>query len=188
MKCSILKEETYLCVNSKKYGKFVLLIDAADAERIAKHQWCLAAKKKCIARDTFYFWTSIRHLDGRRGMSLHRFIKQAPNNIQVDHARSNYLDVRKAELRLASPAQNSRNQRKHKDGSSRFKGVCHDKSSDKWYVQIKHNGRNVHLGYFPPTPEGEIDAAKVYDRKAVELFGEFAKPNFPHQNGKDHNA
>jgi len=35
-------------------------------------------------------------------------------------------------------------------------------------------GKNYALGYF----NDEVEAANAYDLKALELFGEYAKPNF----------
>jgi hypothetical protein len=37
----------------------------------------------------------------------------------------------------------------------------------------------IHIGYFPPTEEGLIMAAKAYDEAAVKHFGEFCQLNFP---------
>ena len=57
---------------------------------------------------------------------------------------------------------------------SEFKGVCWDKNTGKWRAYIGHNSKIVHLGSF----KSEIIAAKVYDKKARELYGEFAHTNF----------
>jgi len=41
--------------------------------------------------------------------------------------------------------------------------------------KIVFNGKGIHIGQF----DDEVEAAKAYDRKAAELFGEFAYLNFP---------
>jgi hypothetical protein len=97
----------------------------------------------------------------------------------VDHVHHDYLDCRKSELRLVTNQENCQNQRKQSNTSSRYKGVGFDKTCGKWKSQIKQNYKSIHLGYFPPTIDGELSAAIAYDIKAIELFGEFAKLNFP---------
>lgn len=54
-------------------------------------------------------------------------------------------------------------------------GVRNMKSKNKYRSRIKKDGKVYSLGYFE-IPE---DAAKARDLKAVELFGTFAKLNFP---------
>jgi hypothetical protein len=66
-------------------------------------------------------------------------------------------------------------------GTSRFKGVYWNKGSGKWHsrIRVPHSGPGqgvrFNLGYFT----SEIDAAKAYDAKARELFGCYARLNFP---------
>jgi hypothetical protein len=70
-----------------------------------------------------------------------------------------------------------------KPGSSKYKGVSWYKPHDKWRASILVNGKAKHLGYFPGTPEGEIQAAKCYDAAARKLLGEDAFLNFPETPG-----
>ena len=64
-------------------------------------------------------------------------------------------------------------------GSSKYRGVSWYKPHDKWRGSIVVNGKSKHLGYFPGTAEGEVEAAKSYDAAAKKFLGEFAVLNFP---------
>lgn len=103
---------------------------------------------------------------------LHRLL--CPSNHHVDHINGNPLDNRRANLRPCTAQENHRNKRRHKDGSSNFKGVSLGKNG-KWSGQIWDGKKLHHLGMFT----NEHDAARAYDRAARVMFGEFAKLNFP---------
>jgi hypothetical protein len=57
-----------------------------------------------------------------------------------------------------------------------FKGVQFDKRKSRYYARITAYGKTYGLGGYS-TAEA---AARAYDAKAIELFGEFALLNFPH--------
>ena len=99
----------------------------------------------------------------------------APAGMQIDHINGNGLDNRKVNLRLCNSSQNQRNARKRKSGTSRFKGVDWHKESKKWRARICVNRKRIHIGRY----KSEFEAAQAYDKKAIELFGEFASLNFP---------
>jgi len=58
----------------------------------------------------------------------------------------------------------------HKPGSgrSKYKGVSWSKHAKRWQVTMRVKKTKVHLGYF----DTEQSAAKVYNEKAIELYGE----------------
>ncbi|MEG0380714.1 MAG: AP2 domain-containing protein [Kurthia sp.] len=60
-------------------------------------------------------------------------------------------------------------------GSSRYRGVFWVKAERKWRVQIGYKGKRYLVGRF----DNEIEAAKAYDAKAIELMGADAYLNFP---------
>ena len=72
-------------------------------------------------------------------------------------------------------------------GSSRFKGVYQSQTPGKWKATVTYTRagfpRSIHLGTFST----EEDAARAYDAKVRELFGEFAKTNedLGHFKGND---
>ncbi|MHC4062441.1 MAG: AP2 domain-containing protein, partial [Planctomycetota bacterium] len=89
----------------------------------------------------------------------------------------NGLDNRRANLRLATRAQNSRNVKKPPNRfSSRYKGVSWHAPANKWVARITSNKETTTIGFF----EGQIEAAKAYDEAAKKLHAKFAALNFPH--------
>lgn len=114
--------------------------------------------------------------DGTRTTSfMHREIIGAKKGEEADHRNGNIHDNRRENLRLCTRSQNNANRHKIPLHSSRFKGVGWEKGRRKWQVRIKHQGKRIWLGYF----DSEEAAAKAYDAKARELFGEFAATNNP---------
>ena len=105
---------------------------------------------------------------------IHRLIMGVTDpKIIVDHVNRDPLDNRKLNLRLCTVAENNRNSRPSSTrNTSGFKGVSRTMSK-KWVARIQYNGKDMHVGTFT-TPQA---AAEAYDKKASELFGEFACTN-----------
>ena len=57
--------------------------------------------------------------------------------------------------------------------TSGFRGVCFKRGV--WVARVNFNKKEISLGKFSDPAE----AAKAYDAKALELFGDLARLNFP---------
>lgn len=95
----------------------------------------------------------------------------------IDHANGDKSDNRISNLRVASRSQNNQNVRSARNSSSRFKGVTWDASRGKWIAGIKQNFKRHNLGRFAT----EEEAARAHDAAALQLYGPYAKLNFPTQ-------
>ncbi len=117
--------------------------------------------------------------DGIRSTEkLHQFLMGYRDGYTVDHINGDGLDCRRSNMRWATKSQQQANQGLSRANTSGYRGVSWVPRKSKWLSRIKTNRVQVHLGYFM-TPG---DAARAYDRKALELFGEFARLNFPEEN------
>lgn len=106
---------------------------------------------------------------------LHRLIVDPPANKYVDHINGNTYDNRRSNLRICTNSENQSN--KHVSyGQSEYKGVSRsgDRYRKPWRATIKSKGKTISIGVFWT----EEEAARAYDAKAKELFGDFAKFNF----------
>jgi hypothetical protein len=148
----------------------VALVDDEDFERVNRFKWCATKSKYShYARRTL------------KSISMHRMIISAPSGFDVDHINGNGLDNRRENLRICTRSQNQWNMNNVRKGSSNYKGVSWNKCALKWAAIIQKNYKTYFLGYF----ESEIEAAENYDAKARELFGPFAKTNFPMPQTKE---
>jgi hypothetical protein len=101
---------------------------------------------------------------------LHRYIMNTPQGMDTDHINGNKFDNQRSNLRICTRSQNTHNAPKHSDNGSGFKGVS--LQGGKYArAQIMHNGKRIHIGYFPTV----ADASKAYDDMARKLFGEFVR-------------
>ena len=162
-----------LGLRARKYRGLVALVDDEDYEALAQFRWCVTWE---LGAQTRYALRKVRLPDGRQiTVRMHRQLLNPEVGVEVDHANHDSLDNRRANLRLATSAENHFNQSKQRRAtSSVFKGVCWHKARGKWLAQIRFNGDHIHLGLFVD----EAEAARAYDSAVVRLFGEFARTNF----------
>ncbi|MBN2313359.1 MAG: HNH endonuclease [Sedimentisphaerales bacterium] len=159
---------------------YFAIIDPCDYEQLSRCKWRLCKTK---GKNVLYAERSVRKADGKYSRILmHREILslskgeviQPPDGYVIDHMNGFGLDNRRANLRLATVAQNAWNAQK-RGGRSGYKGVWLAKDKGLWRAAIVCHGKRKHLGYF----HDKCEAAKAYDRAAREYHGPFAAPNFP---------
>lgn len=143
-------------------GKFALVSDE-DFDTLSQYNWL------CY-RNGYACRQGPRQGNNRTLILMHRVIMDAPDGLNVDHINGDTLDNRRENLRLCTHQENVMN-RPGYGGSSKFKGVYHDKRRDRYYAT--HAGK--HIGSF----RCEEDAARAYDDHVKELHGEYAWLNFP---------
>lgn len=139
------------------------IVDFDDYERISKNKWYAnMTKGKPYAVSGGWKMPPLR---------MHREVLGAKPGQYIDHINGNTLDNRKCNLRICTNQQNSWN--KNKRMGKKFKGVY--RQMNRWRSAICIDGKSIFIGSF----SSEEEAAKQYDVKARELFGDFAKLNFP---------
>ena len=102
---------------------------------------------------------------------MHRKILSAPTGMKVDHVNGDGLDNRRANIRLATSAQNAHNQKMSSANRSGVKGVSWNKRAGKWIARVMKDGVHVYLGLFDDIGAAEIAVSKARD----ELHGPYAR-------------
>jgi hypothetical protein len=146
--------------DNKSRPKCQVVIDVEDYDMIKQFKWYSDTKTKMITNNQIGF--------------LSRFIMGVSDpQLLVDHINHDRLDNRKENLRVCIHAENIRNQLTRSTNTSGYKGVTWHKKYKRWQAQIGYNGKVITIGRF----KNKKDAALAYNKKALELFGEFAYLN-----------
>lgn len=151
-------------------GKSVL-VSIRDFDNVSQYKWYAHSKGYAARR------ISGVAREFRKIVFLHRWLVCAPLDMQVDHANRYKWDCRRNNLRIVKNDKNQQNIGMLKNNKSGYKGVWWDSSRDLWVCDLSHENKTIHLGRFRHKEE----AAMAYDRKILELRGEFAVTNFPRE-------
>ena len=153
-----------------KMASVPMLVDDEDYEMLCKRKWSFDT----VGRPR----TGVTHkgfLPNRVQVHVrvHKAILWSPPGYEIDHIDGDPLNNQKANLRVCTHKENSRNQKKHSNAFSKIKGACWHKQHQKWQARIHPDGKSISLGLFETAEE----AGKVYDEAAKKLFGEYARLN-----------
>jgi hypothetical protein len=178
--------KTIILTNNK-----VALIDDDDYERLSKYKW---GARQRIRRGKISGWDARRHewvaglnpktgkkhtyvRNGKRyfingyykNIYMHRFLLNAPSNMEVDHIDGNGLNNQKSNLRLCTPSQNRMNTRTRTSSNTGITGVTWDNQTQKWRATITMKGKMINLGRYKEMK----DAIEVRKKAEKEYFKEF---------------
>jgi hypothetical protein len=146
-------------------GKQAIVSDE-DFENVSQFKWYYDKTTGYAKRDT--------RIDGKRVcVYMHRFINNTDDGKLTDHINGNRIDNRRENLRSCNFTQNHANKKIESKFTSKYKGVYWHKNRDKWVSMIRIDRKGHYLGVFTD----EKEAAKAYNQKAKELFGDFARLN-----------
>jgi DNA-binding XRE family transcriptional regulator len=174
-------------LHGKKAAGRVAIVDDEDYDLVMRYRWNVQENTKPGQRSGPYARTNLpdKRPGGRyrqRALFMHNLIADYP---KPDHIDGNGLNNQRSNLRPATTAQNIVNaRRKPSNATSRYAGVSRVSSGRKWNARITCERTILSLGYYAD----EEEAALAYDKAARELYGDYARLNFPEGDGDRYRA
>ena len=125
-----------------------------------------------------YLRCGLRQNNEYQCMYIHRAVAQAfltatsEDQNEVDHIDKDKSNNCVSNLRWATRSQNNSNisESRHKNKACKYKGVTFMNNKLMFRARVVKDKKEYFIGSF----KTEVEAAKAYNVKALELFGEFA--------------
>jgi hypothetical protein len=148
---------------------FTTIVDDIDAD-FADYKWHIRSVKRGRYAARQIAKKPDRKVDMHRAILSRILGRELAKGEICDHIDGDTLNNRRSNLRVATNAENLRNQAIRRDNTSGYKGVSYSKTARKYRAQITINGTRVCLGYFT---EPEL-AYEAYVAAAVRQYGAYA--------------
>jgi len=156
-------------------GKYAI-VDDEDYPYLRKFNWIAECSNGSNIKE-YYAARRITTCMGRGYLiGIEYFIMPSARNggSKIVHKNYNSLDCRKENIEYRQNGVAVHNKRKTKiPKTSKYKGVHWNKINSNWVAKIGIDYKSLWLGVF----QKEKNAAKAYNKKAKELYGEFAYQN-----------
>lgn len=138
------------------------IVDSEDYEMLIQFNWHYNTEG--------YAMRTVNH-SGK--LSMHRQLMGDKQGHVIDHVDGNGLNNSRTNLRHATHKENMRNRKLQTNNTSGFKGVYWKPIKQKWEAAIRISNQYKYLGAFI----SKVEAARAYNRAAIEHYGIFAKLN-----------
>lgn len=105
--------------------------------------------------------------NGVRKWLVHRLVLETflpTNGKEINHKNHITTDNRLENLEWCSRSENLRFRKKWEELSSQYRGVCWDKSRNKWVASCQIDGKSIHIKRFDTEEEG----AKAYNEFIIK--------------------
>jgi hypothetical protein len=146
----------------------IALVDDEDYDVLKKYKWS-ATKNGCC----WYARTSVGPRKNLCRLYMHRVILGInKSHLLVDHKDGDTLNNQRDNLRACTKAENNRNKKPKIGKDSIYCGVRKNRKNWTGYIRT-----NLSKHQITKTFTREDDAAKWYNEKAREFYGEFAYQN-----------
>jgi hypothetical protein len=156
-KIEIMGDITILFLEKRNGEVFECLIDTCDLPIVGCYRWGYRGG---------YAVRGIREVDGTvTTVRLHRYLTNAPDELDVDHIDNNPLNNCKENLRLATASENMQNRAGvTKANSSGVRGVTWRAERGKWHAHLAVGGKKYTIGNFSTLTEAETAVKEARSR------------------------
>lgn len=164
----IIKENYAIMIVERLKQKIEVLLDKEDVERVKNIGRWHALYDKTLKTPSYYICNrGGRSTKKRRGIRLHRYIMNCPDDMVVDHINHNTLDNRKQNLKICTQFDNQQNLRSKVCEQT---GVYQRKKTGLWVANITKNKKRFYKEF--KTKKEAILKRKEWEKELYNKGGD----------------